>query len=461
MEKELTYTLIARKPGEYSIGPFTIKYKGKQIRSNSLNITVKKGVRHKKQNKSSSQQTPQFNFDFGIPSTHNYNRNGSYTVEFLSGVNKTKVLQGEEIILTYKIVRDISFATNPNIDFPDFKGFWKEDMDEVNPYYITRNGKRYIVNEIKFALFPTKNGRITIPRSTLSAYVNTFFIDPFSGGNEKIERKTKPITIEVAPIKGDTANFSGGVGIFQISDSLVADSVNVGEPLIRVIIVRGIGNLPLIQKPMTSYPPSFRVFNSKVEQNLERKDDIRGSVRFKEMVIPEKGGKFVLPGVSFKYFNTKLNKMITLKTDSLHVTVKNVISQGETGGEIQHSDNILKLTEKEVHSDSVNKYLLYFYFLAIFIFVLIFIIKLLDMLGIKIAFFENRRRNINSSRMKGKIKKFESSGEYKRAVALIKEAHLWGANPDENFIKDCDKLLFKPKELSRDEYFEFKKKYGI
>lgn len=460
VEKDYTYTLMSRSPGSYTIGPFSVKYKGKQIQSNVLKITVKKGVKHKKKRSQPAQTAPQFNFDFGAPGGSRQSANNGFTVQFVSEVNKRKVLEGEETILTYRIIRDISFATNPNISFPDFKGFWKEDLDQKNPYYITKNGKRYLVNEISFALFPTKTGKIIIPSAKFSGYVNTFFTDPFSGGNKKILRNTKPIIIDVRPINKDTLGFSGGVGEFKISDSLVADNVNEGEPVIRKITISGNGNLPLIQKPATSYPHSFRVFSSKIEQNIDRKTGISGSITFKEMIIPEEKGKYIVPGVKFKYYDTRLKRMKVLSTDSLRLKV----NMGETvkhGTGTIESDNHLRLSEKAIFKNGENRFLLYFYMFVLLIFIFVLLLKLLSVFGIKISLLEKGRVRFTLSKIIGQIRKFESLGEYKKALRLIKRYYISAGRTDDGFIKECDKLLFKPVELTKEEYEAFKKKFSI
>ncbi len=461
VEKDYTYTLIARNPGSYEIGPFSVNYKGRQIRSNALKIKVKKGVKHKSRGHQTTQTVPQFDFDFGMPGNNSKRavRNG-FTVQFISDLNKRKVLEGEEIIITYRIIRDISFAANPNITFPDFKGFWKEDLDQKDPYYITKNGRRFLVNEIKFALFPTKTGKIVIPPAELSGYVNTFFIDPFSGGNEKVFRKTKPITINVLPITKDTSGFSGGVGEFEINDSFVASSVNEGQPVIRKITIKGEGNLPLIQKPTTSYPPSFRVFNSKIEQNIERKSGIKGKITFKEMIIPEKKGEYTIPGVKFKYYDTKLNRMRVITTDSLRLSVKGV-EAGKNGTNMTQSDNLLKLSEEPVFKNGENRYLLYIYLFSLLVLALVGIVKVLSLLGVKISLWEKGKEKFTSSRLTSQIRKFELSGEYKNALRLIKRFYISSGQMNGDFIKECDKLLFKPVELTKEEYEAFKKKFNI
>jgi len=457
VSKRLIYTLVAKKKGDFTIGPFLIKYKNKEIKSNKIDISVKKGVVHKGKKQSHISNIPSFD-NFKIAPSQS-NRRKQYTVEFVADVNKKNVYKGEEIIITYRVVRNISFSSNPNLDFPEFKGFWREELNEKEPYYITKNGERYLVNELQFALYPNKTGEIKIEQGKLSGYINTFFIDPFSGGNNQIVRKTKPITINVKslPLQPDEC-FTGGIGNFTISDSLLTGKIKVGEPVIREITIKGKGNLTVMQKPFTEYPPSFRVFDSKVEQNINRTGNISGSIVFKEMFIPQKRGKYIIQGIKFIYFNPSTCKYKEIKTDSIELFVETSSSLDTGTSDNIMEENDLIIIDEQVKGSNINKTLMICYIILILLLVIETIILILRKYGIKLPIISYISVYKNSHKL-SEIKNYEKSKNYKEAIILYKNIKINEGNYSVEFISESDKMIFKPSDITDNEYNNYKKKY--
>ncbi|MCK4543910.1 protein BatD [candidate division WOR-3 bacterium] len=458
VSKQLIYTLVPKKEGNFTIGPFLIKHKKKEIKSNKIDIGVKRGVVHKGKKPSHISNIPSFDNFKTTPSQSN--RRERYTVDFVADVNKKNVYKGEEIIITYRIIRNISFSSNPNLDFPEFKGFWREELKDKKPYYITKNGERYLVNELQFALFPNKTGKIKIEQGKLSGYINTFFIDPFSGGNNQIVRETEPITINVKPLPlQQDERFTGGIGDFTISDSILVGKIKVGEPVIREITIKGKGNLTVMQKPFTEYPPSFRIFDSKVEQNINRIGNISGSIAFKEMFIPQKRGKYVIQGIKFVCFNPSTGKYKEIETDSFEFFVESSSSSLDTG----ISDNIMEendliIIDKQVKGSNINKTLMICYIILLILLVIETIVLILRKYGIKLPIISYISLYRNSHKL-SKIKEYEKSKNYKEAIILYKNLMIREGNCSAEFISESDKIIFKPSDITDDEYNNYKKKY--
>lgn len=82
---------------------------------------------------------------------------------------------------------------------------------------------------------------------------------------------------------------------------------------------------------------------------------------------------------------------------------------------------------------------------------------MLSLLGVKISLLEKGKEKFTSSKLTSQIRKFELSGEYKNALRLIKRFYISSGQMNGDFIKECDKLLFKPVELTKEEYEAFKK----
>lgn len=108
-------------------------------------------------------------------------------------------------------------------------------------------------------MFPQMTGKLEIPSITFDGTVvmQNRDVDPFeaffNGGSGYVEMKKKikapGITIQVDPLPARPADFSGGVGKFNISAQLTPASVKTNDAITLRVIVSGVGNLKLIKEP--------------------------------------------------------------------------------------------------------------------------------------------------------------------------------------------------------------------
>jgi len=81
-------------------------------------------------------------------------------------VDRTRVVQGEQVNIVFKIYTRVSIASYAVEKNPTMTGFWGEDVEtpkniQTNPE--TVNGKQFKVGVIKrMALFPTQSGALEI-----------------------------------------------------------------------------------------------------------------------------------------------------------------------------------------------------------------------------------------------------------------------------------------------------------
>ena len=115
-----------------------------------------------------------------------------------SYVDKLRAYVNEQITLTFAVYQAVNLFDNPVYSPPSTTGFWLEDMPPQKKYYKVINGTKYLVTEIKTALFATGPGEFTIGQARLEAVVedlnrfssNNPFDDPFS-----MFRRGKPVEI--------------------------------------------------------------------------------------------------------------------------------------------------------------------------------------------------------------------------------------------------------------------------
>ena len=221
-----TYILMAKTEGEYTIPGATITADGNQMVSNSVKIKVLPADK-------SSQGGQQ------------RGRTGSATISgndlFITGtINKTTVYEQEAILLTYKIYTQVDLRGFDNVKLPDFKGFHSQEVElPANrrwglEHHKGRNYQTTIFRQ--FVLFPQQSGKLTIDAARFDASIAVATqVDPFDfdsffngGGGSYMGKKslfTPKLTIDVKALPDKPADFSGGVGDFNISSFINRTSV--------------------------------------------------------------------------------------------------------------------------------------------------------------------------------------------------------------------------------------------
>ncbi len=145
-----TYILQPSGMGDFTIGSASVVYSGKTYRTQPLKIKVIKG-------------TPQ----------QQAQSNGGYTdaelgknVFIIAEANKSNVLLGDQITVTYKLYTKLNIASPQITKLPQYQGFWAEEMEPTRTISFDigmYKGERFRVATIKqVALFPTKTGTLNV-----------------------------------------------------------------------------------------------------------------------------------------------------------------------------------------------------------------------------------------------------------------------------------------------------------
>ncbi|MFN3966512.1 MAG: BatD family protein, partial [Endomicrobiia bacterium] len=250
-------------------------------------------------------------------------------------VDKKKAYVNEQITLTFRFYRRIDLMSQPQYSPPDTSGFLTEDLPPQRNYYTVIEGKRYLVTEIKTALFPLSSGKFTIGPATLKCAVEDFgripddffsddFFKRFFSGGRTVVLKSEPINIEVLnlPEENKPKDFSGAIGNFKITSYLDKNKVTQGEPLTLNISISGQGNIKTITQPNIKLE-GFRQYDAVTSLDI-KKDNyvVSGSKTFKIVIIPELVGKLTIPSVKFTYFDVISKSYKTIETQPLTLEVE-------------------------------------------------------------------------------------------------------------------------------------------
>ena len=326
-----TYTLYAAKSGVYNIPAAHARVGGKQISSRPAKVTVVGSAQGRGNN------SPKMHED------DNYQPHMKAAGSAISGrdlfikvsANKKKVYEQEPILLTYKVYTLVDL-TQLEGKMPELTGFHTQEipLPQQKSFHIERvNGKPYrTVTWSQYVMYPQMTGKMEIPSITFKGIVvqQNRSVDPFeaffNGGSGYVEVKRNivapSIKIDVLPLPHKPANFSGGVGKFNISAQLNKNELKAGDPLSLRIVVGGIGNLKLIKQPVVNFPKDWDKYDPKVTDKTKlTSNGLEGNMIYDILAVPRNQGHYTISPVELTYYDTSLNQYKTIKTQSFEIEV--------------------------------------------------------------------------------------------------------------------------------------------
>ena len=359
-----TYTLYAAKSGVYNIPAAHARVGGKQISSRPAKVTVVGSAQGRGNN------SPKMHED------DNYPPHMKVAGSAISGrdlfikvsANKRKVYEQEPILLTYKVYTLVDL-TQLEGKMPELTGFHTQEipLPQQKSFHIERvNGKPYrTVTWSQYVMYPQMTGKMEIPSITFKGIVvqQNRSVDPFeaffNGGSGYVEVKRNivapSIKIDVLPLPHKPANFSGGVGKFNISAQLNKNELKAGDPLSLRIVVGGIGNLKLIKQPVVNFPKDWDKYDTKVTDKTKlTSNGLEGNMIYDILAVPRNQGHYTIPPVELTYYDTSLNQYKTIKTQSFEIEVAK--GDGSRSSVVDYSKDQpkdikdIKKGEAELHS---------------------------------------------------------------------------------------------------------------
>ena len=227
----------------------------------------------------------------------------------------------------------------------DLKGFHTQEvaLPQQKAFHSEMvNGRQYkCVTWSQYVMYPQMTGKLEIPSITFKGLVvqQNRNVDPmeafFNGGSGYVEVhkdiKAPGMTINVLPLPSRPANFSGGVGKFNISASIDKKEVKAGDPVTIRVVVGGVGNLKLLKQPVVTLPKDFDKYDAKITDKTRlTSNGVEGNMVYDFLVVPRNQGSYKIPPVEFTYYDTSSNSYKTIKTQAFDLTVSK--GDGSTGG---------------------------------------------------------------------------------------------------------------------------------
>ena len=354
----ITYTLYAAKNGSFTIGASHALAGGKRLSSRPVKIQVSG---HAQRTNGAPNMHGQNSYDQPHMRSAGSAISGSDLFIKVSA-SKKKVHEQEPILLTYKVYTQVDL-TQLEGKMPDLKGFHTQEVplpQQKTFHTETVNGRPYkCVTWSQYVMYPQMTGRLEIPSITFKGIVvqQNRNVDPmeafFNGGSGYVEVKkdikAPGITLQVDPLPQRPANFSGGVGKFNISASLDKKEVKAGEPITLRVVVGGIGNLKLLKQPVVNFPKDFDKYDAKVTDKTRlTANGVEGNMVYDFLAVPRNQGSYTIPSVELTYYDTSKNAYKTIKTQPFKVEVE----KGDgTSGESEDFAS----QDKDIHTIKLGK----------------------------------------------------------------------------------------------------------
>lgn len=361
-QQTFTYTLMARREGEFTISPATIMVDGNRHTSNALRITVLPEDKPTSNGGASNSGAVQQPSD---PSAQRSNSGaGSGDNLFVRTiVSKTKVSEQEALLLTYKLYFagvDVAQLTN-NTRLPEFTGFLKQEIElgerqtELE-HYNDRNYQTFVLYQT--LLYPQHAGDIKIDPASFEAVLRVqtrqqvrSIFDDFFGSYTNVTRAiTAPgqtIHVEALPA-GKPNDYSGAVGQFSLTGSVSSTDVKANEALTIKLVIKGAGNMKLIKTPAIDWPEGFEAYDPKVTNNFKTTSSgVSGTKSIEYLAIPRAAGEYTIPAITFSYFDIQEKAYKTLSTSPYTIHVQRGAGEATDATTIQQFNHGVSIPQQE------------------------------------------------------------------------------------------------------------------
>lgn len=212
---------------------------------------------------------------------------------------------------------------------PMFEEFITEDFTPPRRRIVNFRGRNYNVQTIYYrAVFPQKSGELTIPGIELEMTPSGF--GSLFGGRRRqrpyrISGPSTKVQVLELPQKGKPKNFpETHVGTFSLRSEIDRTDLTVGDALTLTVEVAGQGNLRLIDLgalPAIAGLRSYEPKRDEPEYQVQNRS-VRGTVRWKYLLIASKAGTVTIPRLSLPYFDPEQKRYRVAQAAPITLDIK-------------------------------------------------------------------------------------------------------------------------------------------
>ncbi|MEO5683386.1 MAG: BatD family protein [Chitinophagaceae bacterium] len=356
----VTYVLKPSATGKFTIAGATALVDGKQLRSNAVTVTVTNAASRPSGGSSNPlfglnipEDTPEVNEEYVLRKGENAADKIKNNLFVKLEVSKTTCFAGEPVVAIYKLYSRLKSESRV-IKRPSLSQFSVYDMvqPEGNAPTVEKiNGKLYNAHIIrKVQLYPLQDGVFELEPVEVDNTVRFLrlegsgnktsmqqLLDDYMNGisegrmeEQKITLASKPVTITVKPLPaaGKPISFDGAVGKFTISAAIPKMDIAANETVAMNVLLKGAGNLPLINAPQVQWPSGTEGYEPTVKENIDKTvAPISGTKMFQYSFTAKQPGTIIIAPVEFSYFDPGANAYKTIRTDTITVIVNKALKK--------------------------------------------------------------------------------------------------------------------------------------
>lgn len=257
-------------------------------------------------------------------------------IVFTASVDSDSVYVQQQIILTLTLQQAIALddrsVTELKLDDAYVKPLGQ------NSYQRSSAGRRWIVHEIRYAIFPEQSGTLTIPAQTFAGRARQGSRSLFDlNSGPRISRNSEAITLEVQPRPSsfpDTTWLPARSLEIEESWSREPDGLATGDSVTRTVTVTGEGlqgaQLPPLEFPETQglkyYPDKPSI------EEAEAETGIIGLRTDSAALVPVRPGVYRIPEVRIPWWDTVENRLRYATLPGREISVET--AAGETANNL-------------------------------------------------------------------------------------------------------------------------------
>jgi hypothetical protein len=179
-------------------------------------------------------------------------------------------------------------------------------------------------------LFPLQEGPLQLGKATLDNDVTFYSLTRgvYKTITQKLQLANDSVTVKVNSLPQDSLQhaFTGVVGKFLIYAKVAKTTDTANDNNTIELKIMGTGNFMNMVCPTIEWPASVTGFEPQGSEMLDKLSfPVMGE---KKYIIPftcTKVGETVIPPITFRYFDGDSQKYVSIKTDSLSITVRPAI----------------------------------------------------------------------------------------------------------------------------------------
>lgn len=324
----IEFHLRANTPGEWRLGPVTVRQGIASDQSEPLTVKIEGGAPAPV----TSTLSPRLARLLQRAPPPDVLGQGGITV----ALSDSNVVVGEQVdVVTIAwFDREIrqQLRRAPTVESPRLEGVWSYPQPVPGGIAASRQvgGKWYDLFVLHQVAFPLTPGKVAVSAARLQYSVPLAF--QFFSQEERYKLETQPTSflVRALPDNGRQPDFAGAVGHgITLSQTVTPGAGKQGEAFSAEVVVRGEGNVALWPQPDLRWPRGARIYPEAAEEQVAMKDGrLAGAKLFRFLVLADSAGTLALPPLRYSYFDPTSGKYESASTTG---TTFVVAPRGEGG----------------------------------------------------------------------------------------------------------------------------------